>query len=203
MSGLPVLLEADGIEVLVVGAGPVAARRASAFVAAGARVRVIAPEVGEAVRLLAESGRVTVARRRYEAGDVGDAELVVAATSHRETNARVAADARAAHRLVNVADAAEEGSFAAMATHRAGGLVMGVSAGVPAAAARIRDALAARFDERYARAVDELGALRDRLLGSNAADGWRAISGDLLDRDFCASVEDGTFGARLAERIGS
>jgi siroheme synthase-like protein len=198
VSGIPILVEAASLEVLVVGGGAVAARKAGALSSGGARVRVIAPVVGDAMRALADAGRVALLERSYESGDVGEADLVIAATDHRATNAAVAAEARTAHRLVNVADVASEGSFAVMAAHRSGGLTVGVSAGVPAAAASIRDAIAARFDARYARALDALSSMRDTLLADGGAARWRELSSDLLGAGFCDAVDEGTFEARLA-----
>jgi siroheme synthase-like protein len=198
VSGVPIMLEASALRVLVVGGGPVAARKAGALCAAGATVRVVSPASGEAIHALADAGRVTLVERRYEPGDVGDANLVIAATNDRATNAAVAREARAAHRLVNVADAAEEGTFSTMATHHAGTLVVGVSTGVPAAAASIRDAIAERFDERYAIVLAELSTLRDALLAAGEGARWRALSGEVLATGFCESVDADTFDRRLA-----
>lgn len=203
MSGVPILVEAAGVSVLVVGGGEVAARKVTALSAAGARIRVVSPVVGEAIRALADAGRVTLVERPYQGGDVGDAELVVAATDHRATNAAVAADARAAHRLVNVVDSPAEGTFSTMATHRTGGLTVGVSAGVPSAAARIRDAIADRFDDRYGRTVNELSALRDRLLAAGEGPRWRAIAAELIGPEFCDAVDDGRLEQQLSPRGGS
>jgi siroheme synthase-like protein len=190
VSGIPILVEASSVRVLVVGGGPVAVRKARAFCDAGARVRVVALESTEALRAMAAEGRLELVERAYGDGDVADADLVVAATDDRAVNAAVALDARAARRLVNVADAPEMGSFATMATHRSGGLVIGVSAGgVPGAAARIRDAIAMRFDSRYARALAELAALRRALVDRGDAPTWRALSSGVLDADFCQAVE--------------
>lgn len=199
MSGIPLLVEGAELPVLVVGGGTVAVRKATSLAAAGARVRVVAVSVSGGMRALADAGHVALAERRYEAGDVGDAVLVVAATDDRATNATVAADARRAHRLVNVADVPETGSFATMATHRAGALVVGVSAGgVPGAAARIRDAIAARFDGRYAEALDLLGTVRRERLARGDAASWRAFSSAAIDDGFCDAVEQGTLGERVA-----
>lgn len=197
MSGVPVLVEVQGLGVLVVGGGRVAARKAAMLCDAGARVRVVAPEIGGEVSALAAAGRLTVERRAYREGDVGDAALVIAATDVREVNAQVGEHARAAGRLANIADAPSEGAFATMATHRAGALVVGVSAGAPAAAARIRDAIAARFDHRYAQALEELSGLRGRLLARGEAVQWRRASTELADAGFCESVESGTFARRM------
>ena len=41
----PVFLDLQDVPVLVVGAGPIAARKVAGLVAAGARVRVVAPDV--------------------------------------------------------------------------------------------------------------------------------------------------------------
>ena len=199
MSGIPILVEGSALAVLVVGGGPVAVRKAAAFVAAGASVRVVALEPSPAMRDLASAAGVALVERAYERGDIGDASLVIAATSDRATNAAVAADARASARLVNVADAPGEGSFATMATHRAGALVVGVSAGgVPGAAARVRDAIARRFDDRYAGALTALATLRRSLLDRGAPAEWRALAADVIDDAFIDTVESGTLDARVA-----
>jgi siroheme synthase-like protein len=198
VSGVPILVEGAGLSVLVVGGGPVAARKAGAFARAGAAVRVIARASSPQMRALADAGSVALDERDYASTDVGDAVLVVAATEDRTVNARVAEDARAAGRLVNVADAPATGSFATMATHHAGHLAIGVSAGgVPGAAARIRDAIAVRFDDRYARALAGLAALRRALLDRGEGDAWRALSDAAFDDAFCDAVEQGTIDARV------
>ena len=198
MSGVPILVEAAALPVLVVGGGPVAARKAGIFAGAGAAVRVVAVEASPALRALAAAGAVALDERAYASEDVGDAVLVVAATSDRAVNARVASDARAAGRLVNVVDAPDTGTFATMATHRAGGLAVGVTAGgVPGAAARIRDAIARRYDDRYASALERLAAMRRAMLERGEDAAWRALAADAIDADFCDVVEQGTLNARL------
>ena len=199
MSGLPILVEGSALTVLVVGGGSVAVRKATALAAAGATIRVVAREASPEMHELAQSGRILLEQRDYISADIGDAMLVVAATNDRSVNATIAADARAARRLVNVADAPDEGSFATMATHRAGSLVIGVSAGgVPGAAARVRDALAARFDHRYASALSDLVTLRRSLLARGQGARWRSLSSEVIDDRFCGAVEEGELGERVA-----
>jgi len=199
VSGVPVLLEGAALDVLVVGGGPVAVRKAAAFAVAGASVRVIALAPTPAMRELVRTVGVSLSERAYERGDIGGAALVIAATNEPATNAAIAADARASSRLVNVADAPEDGSFATMATHRAGSLVVGVSAGgVPGAAARVRDAIARRFDERYGRAIAGLATLRRSMLHRGASAEWRALAADVIDEQFCDAVESGTLDERVA-----
>lgn len=199
MSGLPILLAAEKLRVLVVGGGRVAARKVSTLLEAGAAVRLVAPSIDPALRAARESfPRLVLIEREYESGDVGDANLVIAATSSRQVNARVARDADALGRMTNVADAGGDGAWTAMATHRAGALVIAVAAGgVPGAAVRIRDELVRRFDARYAAALGTLAELRERTLASGGTESWREASTELLGPSFCGEVESGALALRL------
>lgn len=197
--GLPVVLGGEGLRALVVGGGAVAERKVRALLDAGASVRVVAPELADGLRRAATAcDRLELLERAWAAGDIADAQLVVAATDVRDVNAAVAAEAKRAGRLVNVVDRPEEGNFVTAAAHRAGDVIVGVTTGgVPTAAARIRDAIAARVDGRYARAVSLVGALRARLLREGGAEAWREASAALVGADFCDAVEAGT----LEERV--
>jgi siroheme synthase-like protein len=195
------MLHGDAIEAVIVGGGAVAARKARALLVAGARVRLVAPEIGADVRALASAHeRLQLSERPYAPGDIGNAQLVIAATSDRAINRQVAEHGHAAHRLVNVADDPARGNCRTTATHRAGELVIGISAGgVPSAAVRIRDSLAARFDDRYANAVAALASLRRRLIDAGASDAWSRAAEALIDDDFCERVERGTIESEAAQ----
>ena len=199
MSAFPLMLDGAQLRALVVGGGRVATRKARALAESGAHVRVVAPAISPEMRALA-GPRIELLEREYAAEDVGDAMLVVAATDAREVNARVAADARALGRLVNVADAPDDGNCTTAAVHRAGEIVVAVTAGgVPAMAASVRDLVAARIDARYAAAADALAALRARILRERGSDAWRAALDDLLAGDFATTVESGALARRAAE----
>lgn len=201
MSELPLMLHGDAIEALIVGGGAVAARKARALLVSGAHVRLVATEIGADVRALAGAHeRLHLEERPYAGDDIGSAQLIIAATSDRAVNRRVADDGHAAHRLVNVADDPARGNCRTTATHRAGELVIGISAGgVPNAAARIRDALAVRLDDRYGSAVAALAALRRRLLDAGDAQEWHRAADALIDVDFCTRVENGSLETEAAE----
>ena len=200
MNAYPVMLDGAQLRALVVGGGAVALRRVRALRAAGARVRVVAPRVTpELAELAVSDAMVVVLQRAYDSTDIGDATLVIAATDSRDVNARAAADAHAAVRLVMVADAPGDGNCAAAAVHRAGDLVIAVTAGgATAVAARVRDAIADRFDARYAAAAAGVARLRARMLASGRGAEWRLASADIAAEDFCAAVEGGTIEERVA-----
>jgi uroporphyrin-III C-methyltransferase / precorrin-2 dehydrogenase / sirohydrochlorin ferrochelatase len=92
---LPVGLRLAGRPVLVVGAGPVALRRVSALLDAGAQVRLVSPEAVPVLADLAERGRLQWDRRRYQPGDLEGAWLAMACTDVPEVNAAVLAEAEA------------------------------------------------------------------------------------------------------------
>lgn len=187
------MLDGEAIVAVVVGGGRVAERKVRTLLASGARVRVVAVGISAGLReLAAATPRCTLVERAYEDGDLSEATLVVAATDQRDVNASVAAEARRRGKLVNVADDGEAGDFVTPAVHRCGELLIAVTAGgVPAVAARVRDALASRFDDRYASAIAELGALRARMLAAGDREGWRRAVESLVGDGFCESVDSG------------
>ena len=205
MSAFPLMIDGSRLRALVVGGGPVGERKATALIASGARVRVIAPTVTAGLvdaerRHPVQSGQpgLTILRREYARGDIADAMIVVAATGSPAINAQVAADAEELSRLVNVVDGSSRGNCATAATHRSGDLLIAVSTGrAPGVAARIRDDLATRFDGRYDAAIQAITALRSQLLADGRGPEWRRAAEELLDGNFCADVESGAFASRV------
>ena len=198
MSDFPIALHGERVTAVIIGGGNVATRKAQALVEAGAQVTVVAPEVSDEIATLEKERGLRVVRQAYDFGQLSRATLIVAATDSRETNAQIAVDAHRIGKLVNIADAPDEGNFHTMAVHRSGDVTIAVSSGgVPGAAARIRDAIAQRFDARDERAVSTLRGIRSRLLATDD-DQWRTAAPQLVGEDFCDSVENGSFDAKVA-----
>ncbi|MBD1537655.1 uroporphyrinogen-III C-methyltransferase [Arthrobacter sp. S13_S34] len=91
----PTALRLLGRPVLVVGGGPVAARRAKGLLDAGARVTVVAPVASAALKELADAGLLTWEPRTYLPSDVDGAWFVQTATGDSAVDALVSADAEA------------------------------------------------------------------------------------------------------------
>lgn len=152
----PISLDLRGRRVLVVGGGPVAARRASAVVAAGARAEVVAPYLCEELTELTAAGALLWHEREYLVGDLVDPEpawLVQVATNEPRVNAEVAAHAEAARIWCVRADRHEQSAAAtpAVARGRTGSASQGVTVAVtgggdPRRAVAIRDAISAALD---------------------------------------------------------
>jgi uroporphyrin-III C-methyltransferase/precorrin-2 dehydrogenase/sirohydrochlorin ferrochelatase len=96
---LPLFLHLRGRRVVLVGAGPVGASKLSQLLAAGADVRVVAPEVHPDVA----AAPVAIERRVFQPRDLDDAWFVVAAATP-EVNRAVAAAAAERRIFVNAVD---------------------------------------------------------------------------------------------------
>jgi len=198
VSAFPIALNGPRVRALVVGGGAVGTRKALALLEAGAQVRVIAKVITAQLESAKAGNRLVVTLAPYTSDALADSTVVIAATSSREVNSRVAADARERGKLVNIVDSPEDGDFHNMAIHRSGDLTIAVSTGgVPGAATRIRDTFATRFDERYELALTALRGLRQRLLGARN-DTWERAADNLVADDFCDSVENGTLPEKVA-----
>ena len=101
MDFLPVFLSVKGKLCLVVGGGEVALRKTGVLLDAGAKVRVVAPEI--AGKFSALDGVQTIAAR-FNAQHLDDVTLVIAATDDRSVNSTVSELARARNIPVNVVD---------------------------------------------------------------------------------------------------
>src|SRR3989338_7962938 len=101
MDFMPIFLNVKGKLCLVAGGGEVARRKAGVLLEAGARVRVVAPQIEPA---LAEQQRVETVVARFEAQHLDGVALVIAATNDRSVNRQVSELARARNIPVNVVD---------------------------------------------------------------------------------------------------
>jgi len=184
----PVGLVVKGRRCLVVGGGPVAARKIAGLVACGAAVTVVAPEVHVAMGRLTDAGIIAaidespleVQIRPYRRGEAADYQLVVAATGDAEVDGAVHRDATAAGVWVNVADDASRCSFILPAVARDGSVCVAVStAGAsPALAGWLRD----RVVEALGPGLGDLAALLEEGRRRVHAQGrstesvdWRAV----------------------------
>lgn len=160
----PVSLDVTDRPCLVVGAGPVAARKARALVECGAIVTVVAPSLSKDMEAL-EPLLHTLGRRPYREGDASAFRLVVTATGIPDVDGAVYADAEAAGVWVNSADDPAHCSFILPAVHRDGAVTVSVSTGglSPALASWLRDRIADQWAGNIGALALLLGQARERL----------------------------------------
>ncbi|OHC43960.1 MAG: sirohydrochlorin ferrochelatase, partial [Pseudomonadales bacterium RIFCSPLOWO2_02_FULL_63_210] len=105
MDFLPLFHKLQDRLVLVVGGGEVALRKSRLLADAGARLRIVAPEVRDELRALVVQGAGEVLLRNYQPGDLSGVVLIIAATDDEPLNAQISAQAQALGIPVNVVDA--------------------------------------------------------------------------------------------------
>ena len=194
---LAVQLDVVGRRCVVVGAGPVGARRAATLVDAGADVVIVAPRAVSSVRDAAASGAMTWRQRGFVADDLAGAVLAVAATGLAGVEEAVAAAAAEHGVLVNRADRAELGDLSFPAVLHRGPLSVAVSTG--AAAPAVTRLLAGVLDDalddaleldaaQIASLVEVVAEVRAELRDLRGGDGspvpldWRsALDGSILE----------------------
>ncbi len=166
----PVALDLRGVDVLVVGGGRIAARKARSLLDAGAVVTAVAPRFDE--EFPAEATRIT---RSYEADDIRGRMLVISATDD-DSGARASVDAAAAGTWVNVADDPERCTCHLPAVLRHGPVTVAVSTGgaSPALAGWIRDRIADVIGP-------EVGVVAESLATTRAAMHARGESTEAID----------------------
>ncbi len=108
MDFLPVFHNVKGKLCLVVGGGEIGKRKAGVLLEAGAKVRVVAPEIDPE---LAKQQGVESVVARFEAKYLEDVTLIIAATNDRSVNQNVSELAQARGIPVNVVDDPELCSF--------------------------------------------------------------------------------------------
>ena len=179
----PVNLVLAGRSCLVVGGGPVAARKVEGLLAAGAQVHVVATSVGPDVR--ARTG-ATWEERAYRPGEASGYRLVVVATDDGEVNRQVADDAEKAGVWVNAADDPASCSFMLPSIVRRGPITLAVSTGgrSPALArwlrARLSDELGPEYEVLAELLADERTRLKEGGRPTDEVDWKTALDSDML-----------------------
>lgn len=159
----PMFLKLDGQKCVVIGGGKIAESKLEALLAAGAYIRVIAPEASERIRELNLCGALRWDPFCFAPKDLNGALLAVAATGAREVNEQVFRAAEERGVLCNAVDDPEHCHFYYPAVVQRGDLQVAISTAgkSPALAQRIRIELEQRFDEGYSEWLSWLGAVRE------------------------------------------
>lgn len=138
----PLLLDVTGRRVVVVGGGPVAARRTARLVADRADVLVVAPRLCEDLADLVARDAVRWEPREYRTSDLDGAWLVHTATGEPEVDDAVAADAEASRTWCVRADDASRSAAWTPAVAHVDDVTVAVTAGRdPRRAAALRAAI--------------------------------------------------------------
>lgn len=165
MTLFPAFLKLENRLVIVIGGGSIATQKIPSLLQAGARARVISPELHPHLAEYVRRREIDWHPKPFSPDDLEGAFLVIAATSIRELNASVFAEAERRNILCNSVDDIDHCHFYYGSVLQRGDLQIAISTNgkSPALAQRLRLELEQQFGPEYAAWLEWLGAAREVL----------------------------------------
>ena len=198
---LPISVNLQNKKCVVIGGGKVAFRRIQTFLAEGANVTVISPELLPELMILAKDQHIKWLERPFDAGDCFEAFLVIAATNHKEVNERIAYHCQQ-NQLVNIVDNPEKSNVYFPAVGRKGLLSIAVSTegASPILAKNIRDRVMEQFDDEFEEYVAFVKEVRALILSMTLEERKkRTLLNELIDYRLLSKAEQIKFLSRINE----
>lgn len=166
----PIMLKINDQRIVVIGGGSIAANKIAGLLESGAtHVRVVAPQLSDALQQLAGNECIEWIEVCYEPDVLQSATLVFAATDDAQLNEQISKDAMKYDILVcNVSDG-QQGSFITPAIARSGELVAALSSAgsSPSLVKVMKQELEQFYLPRYEIAQQLMKRLRAEVLISN------------------------------------
>jgi len=165
MDYFPVFLDLKNRLCLLVGGGDIATRKGRLLSKAGARLRVVAPDISAELRELVAQNNGELLEREYQTSDIDDCVIVVAATDIEPLNEQISHDAKAKNIPVNVVDSPALCTYITPAIIDRSPLVIAISSGgeSPVLARLIRAKLETLIPTSYGRLAQIASNWRDRV----------------------------------------
>lgn len=177
MQFLPVFLSVRGQPCLVVGGGDVATRKVELLLKAQAKVVVISPVLGMALKTLYEAGKFMHVAEGFRAEHVGGQRVIIAATDDEGVNRAVAMAAQANNIPVNVVDRPELCTFIMPAIIDRSPVIVAVSSGgaSPVLARLLRARLESLVPAAYGRLATLVSGFREKVKARFASGADRRV----------------------------
>ena len=158
MAFFPILIEMEGLPVLIAGGGAIAAHKAELLRGYGADITVVAPEICDGIRSLG----VRMQERQVKQEDCPGAALIVDATGSEEAGAILKGYCSEHHVPYNCAWRGDDASAIFPAILQRGRTTIAVSTrgASPAACAWIRDSLCESVPECMDEILERMSELR-------------------------------------------
>jgi len=154
---IPLHIDVKGKKVIVVGGGKIAYRRLCLFLAEGANITVISPNVVSEIEELFHLGKITWLEKKIELEDLKNAFFIIAATNDANINEWIAANIEE-NQLINIVSNAKLGNVTVPKTVKKGKLILSVSTSgaSPKLSKEISEKLIEQFEDDF---IDELDKL--------------------------------------------
>jgi len=164
----PLLLDIAQKPCIVLGGGKVAERKVKMLLKFDAMVKLISPDVTNALRLLAQEGKINIVRRGYRTTDLRNVSLIFAATDNKKMNNKIRDDARRRNIPVNVVDNPDLCDFIVPSIIKKGPLVIAISTSgvLPLLSKKLRKEIDSIVTKDYIQYADIVGKFRKYIINS-------------------------------------
>lgn len=146
----PLFINFSGKEIVIVGGGAIAARKAAFFTNENAKITFIAPEFIPEIDMLAKTNGYALIKRKAKPSDLLQAFLVILATNDPTTN-QILSKATSPNQLVCIADDAKKGNVHFPAVIERGLLQLAITTNgaSPTLTKQIKKDLERQYDTTY------------------------------------------------------
>ena len=166
----PIFLKVHQLRILIVGGGNVALEKLTFLLKSSpnAQVELVAPEIRDEVRELAEKHSVELIKDSYHINNLQGKDMVIATTNKEEVNVQVYQDCRVRNILVNVADTPEYCDFYLGGIVTKGNVKIAISTNgkSPTTAKRLRQFFEEVIPEDINQLVENLNRFRKTIKGN-------------------------------------
>jgi siroheme synthase-like protein len=166
----PVFLKLNELHTVVIGGGPVGLEKLTAILnnSQNAKITVVALHIIDELKtFVADYPQVQLKNKAFDASDLNQANLVVAATNNNALNQEIREAAKLRGLLINVADKPELCDFYLGSIVKKGDLKIGISTNgkSPTIAKRLKEVLNESIPEELDTTLQQMNALRNSLRG--------------------------------------
>ena len=167
----PVFVKLEDLRLLIVGGGHVALEKLNAVLvnSPSTSIKLVAISILDEIRQLAASHPNLVLRQKnYEADDMDDADLVIAAVDERNISAIIRQDAKEKGKLINVADTPDLCDFYLGSIVRKGNLKIAISTNgkSPTIAKRIKEEINQLIPDEIGSVLNNMQIIRQSIDGN-------------------------------------
>ncbi|WP_259016041.1 precorrin-2 dehydrogenase/sirohydrochlorin ferrochelatase family protein [Emticicia fluvialis] len=165
----PIFLKLEHLHTLIVGGGNVGLEKLEAVLknSPKAKITLVAPEIKEEIRHLAQSHDLTLVFEKYDSQYLHGIDLVIAGTDDKSVNQQVQIDCKARKIMVNIADTPDLCDFYLSSVVQKDDLKIAISTNgkSPTFAKRFREILEEILPDNLQETLDNLQAIRNKLKG--------------------------------------
>ncbi len=166
----PVFLKLENLSTVIVGGGYVGTEKLNTILnnSPDAKVKIVAIDFCDKIIQLSKLyPNVSLVKKCYDATDINNVDIVIAAVNDISVSERVAVDAKAKGKLVNVADKPDLCDFYLSSIVQKGNLKIAVSTNgkSPTVAKRLKEVLNDALPEQLDDLLINISGLRDTLSG--------------------------------------